>query len=131
MKYIVWLSCLFLLSCKSDDDAKLNNKWLLDSFIRDSGSIVTNISSPLYFTFSKDSLVTVELNVNTCTGEYTKASEELFFSNFDCTKSCCDSLISTEAYQLFTDSIKIYRINGKTLKLLGDYGTALQLSLVE
>jgi hypothetical protein len=131
MKYIIWLSCLFLFSCKSDEDAQLTNKWILNSYIKDSGSLVTNVSQPLYFTFTKENEINIELDVNTCSGDFTKSSEVLNLTNFDCTKACCDSALSITAYNLVVDSVKIYRINGKTLKLSGDYGTTLQLSLVE
>ena len=131
MKYIIWFSCLFLLSCKSDEDASLINKWKLDSYIKNSGSTVTNISFPLDFTFEKNNTVKVNLNINTCNGEYTKSSKTLTLKNFNCTKICCDSSVSLEAYELFIDSVKTYEINGNTLKLKGNYGTALQLSLFQ
>jgi heat shock protein HslJ len=131
MKYIVWLSCLFLFACKSDDDAILTNKWLLTSYVANSGSTVTLQPSPLYFTFSKEGTITVDLDVNSCTGQYTKDKDDLELSGFSCTEICCDSTSSLNVYQLFVDSVKTHDINGKTLKLSGYYGTALQLSLVE
>ena len=131
MKYIIWFSCFFLLSCKSDEDASLINKWKLDSYIKNSGSTVTLLSFPIHFVFEKDSTVKINLNVNTCNGEYTKSSKKLTLKNFNCTKICCDSVASIEAYELLVDSITTYEINGKTLKLKGNYGTAMQLSLFQ
>ena len=131
MKYIVWFSCLLLFSCKTDDDVKLANKWTLDSYIKNSVSTVTNVPFPLYFTFKKDNVVQVNLNVNICEGLYEKASETIILNNFNCTKLCCDSSAYIEAYELFIDSVKTYHINGKTLKLKGDHGTVMQFSLVE
>ena len=87
MKYIIWFSCFFLLSCKSDEDASLINKWKLDSYIKNSGSTVTLLSFPIHFVFEKDSTVKINLNVNTCNGEYTKSSKKLTLKNFNCTKN--------------------------------------------
>jgi len=131
MKYIVWLSCLFLLSCESEADVKLRNKWRLDAYIENTVSLVTNISNPVFFSFNKDSTVIINLDKNTCSGLYIKSSETITLTDFTCSKECCDSTVSTTAFELFTDSIRTFHINGETLKLKGEHGTTMQLSLVK
>lgn len=131
MKYIVWLSCLFLFSCKSEPDASLVNKWQLNSYLVNDASLVQNVPNPIFFTFEKDGSCIVDLDTNSCDGEFTKSSETITLVNFSCTKTCCDSTNSVTAFELFTDSITTYYINGETLKLKGEHGTAMQLSLVK
>lgn len=131
MKWIVWFSCLFLFSCKSESDVKLSNKWQLESYVKNESSLVKNVPGFIYFTFMKDNTISVDLDLNTCFGLYTKSSKTLILTDFSCSEICCDSTIYLNAFELFTDSIRTYHINGETLKLKGKYGTTMQLTLVK
>lgn len=128
---MIWFSCLFLCACGNDDDASLINKWQLESWVKDYGSIVTNVPTPVYFTFDKDDQLKIELEENTCTGSFNKGAEAIEFSSFNCTNNCCDSLYSIEGYNLLLDSITKHTIEGSRLKLTGNSDAAMHLKLID
>lgn len=131
MKQLIWISCLFLCACDNDENVSLANKWQLESWIKDYGSLVTNIPTAVYYTFDKDNQLTVELEKNDCVGTYTKGSKSISFSSFDCDSLCCDSSYSKNGFNLMLDSITTYSIEGRTLKLRGNSDAAMNFVLVD
>lgn len=131
MKQFIWLSCLFLCACSKDDDASLINKWQLESYVKDYGSLVINVPTPVFFSFNKENILNIELEKNTCEGEFLKDGKSLSFSSFTCDTLCCDSTYSINGYNLLLDSINSHTIDGRVLKLKGNSDGVMHFKLID
>lgn len=131
MRNLVWFTCLFFMSCNSEEDSQLVNKWKLSSYLKNSSSLVVNIQKDIYFEFKTGESFSVDLDVNNGSGSYTNGTKDISISKPELTKICCDSEEALEALELATDSVTHFSITGTQLKLKGEHETVLFFNLVQ
>lgn len=132
MKFItsILVFIIIISSCRKEDSS-LFNKWNLISYVKETGAVAKSGGFRLKLDLAKDKNYTVQLNTNSCFGEFTKGANEISFISSSCDSICCDSTFSKEAFALLVDSISKYEITGSSLKLKGGQFTTLHFALAE
>lgn len=120
-----------LISCsKGDEDTSIFGKWKVEGFVANTTSTSQTANTDVYFTFSNNKVVDIELEINNCSGTYSLDETKLVFDEIACTEACCDSDFSTELTSLLT-TIETYHFTNGDLNLAGPNDLNIRLIEVE
>ncbi len=131
MKNLLFFTLLLtLFSCQQEEDASIVNKWKVSGYVKNNNSITQSAPSAIYLTFKKDKSVSINLEINSCSGSYDIEKKELKLEGFACTEACCDSEFSMELLSLLS-SVNAYSSQGNELNLMGDNQMNIRLNVAE
>ena len=119
---------LTAFACKRQaSDQSLFGSWKVSSLLKDGTSIVQNTNDTLIITFSNNKTVSVKLEINSCSGNFTLTDNTLEINPLLCTLACCDSEFSSDL--LYTlQRIDSYHFSGEDLTLAGDSDRVIRCS---
>lgn len=129
MKNILILLVL-LSACKKESDGSLINKWKVSAYVKNNNSISQAAPNDIFITFYHNKTVALNLEINSCSSEYTVEKNNLTFAPFSCTEACCDSEFSSELITILSE-IKTYSSSENEVTLIGDNEQKIRLTLVQ
>lgn len=126
-KILFIFSILFLgsimYSCKKEEDKSFDlkaNSWKVVKIKQPRSNSYSQTRNEYVLTFKNDTIYTVVLDVNQCSGRYEITSVgDINFEALGCTRVCCDSDFAKEVIQLFPEMSK-YIERGNELVLEGN-----------
>ena len=109
---------LTIFSCEKDKNIdSIIGKWEVISVYKDSIIVPKNIEIKYNLEFRNDTNVMIALDVNDCWGNYSIILENnINFSDFGCTKICCDSDYALKLINIIQESSK-FEISDDILSL--------------
>lgn len=122
--WLIILGLVFQVSCKYDalqDEPTpigLEQTWINTSLQTVYSTVPCGFTPEhrISITFKSDQTFLLNLDTNTCIGEYSSDNNNIFISPLGCTKKCCDSEFSIKILELLP-GVDSYTIRGSELTL--------------
>ena len=115
---------------KTDTQTSIFKRWEVDGFVEHMDSITQNPASKIYVEFKENKTYKVELEINACSGTFSKEDKKLILSELACTEACCDSDLSTKLLPLMSKVGDYYFVN-EYLTLSGENKLSIRLKAAE
>jgi heat shock protein HslJ len=117
------LLAAIVTACQKSDIELLPGEWRITR-IRPSGELSQKARADYTLRFRIDGVYSLNLDVNNCGGPFlSDGIDRLDFGGVACTEICCDSPFA-ERMTGILNSVSNFRINGRTLTMIGTAGTA-------